>query len=310
MYTFETLNVVVLAGGVGGAKLAYGLAQLVAPERLTIIGNTGDDFVHLGLTICPDLDTLMYTLAGQVNPETGWGRRDESWQVMAEVRALGAPDWFQLGDRDLATHLARTHWLNQGERLTAVTARLCAGVGVQPRLLPMSDQPAPTLLDTEEGVLPFQEWFVQRRWQPLVRRVLLPDDVRASRAVITALEQAQVVILAPSNPFVSLDPILNIYPIRAVLADVPEVVVAVSPIVAGEAVKGPTARMMRHWGLPVTPQAVAEHYAGLITGFVQDERDAGVVEDLPTLSTNTLMLTAAERVRLAVEVLRFALTLA
>lgn len=302
------LRVVLLAGGVGGAKLADGLAQLLDPACLTIIGNTGDDFTHLGLTICPDLDTLMYTLAGAANPETGWGRADETWRVMQAVRALGGPDWFNLGDADLGTHLVRTHRLRQGATLTAVTAELCRALGVGPTLLPAGDRPMPTQIETAEGeVLPFQEWFVKARWQPVVRAVRLPDDARATPQVVRALQTADLVIIAPSNPFVSIDPILNAYPLRPVLADECDVVIAVSPIIAGEAVKGPTAAMMRAWGMPATPQAVADYYGDVINAFVYDERDAATTQiaDLPTLATQTWMRQPEERVQLARAILAF-----
>ena len=176
---FPNLNVVCLAGGVGGAKLAHGLARVLPAAQLTIIGNTGDDFRHCGLTICPDLDTVMYTLAGVANAETGWGRGGESWTAFTEMGRLGGADWFRLGDLDLAAHLTRAHLLEQGKTLTAATAHLCAHLGVLPPLLPMSDAPAPTQVATDEGVLAFQEWFVHRRWQPRVRQVVLPEDVKA-----------------------------------------------------------------------------------------------------------------------------------
>ena len=302
-------NVVLLAGGVGGARLADGLARLLPPDRLTVVVNTGDDFRHLGLTICPDLDTVTYLLAGVNNDETGWGRAGESWRALDEAARLGGPDWFHLGDLDLATHLARTHWLDAGESLTAVTRRLCAGFGVAPAVLPMCDQPAPTLIVTDGGeVLPFQTWFVRERWQPVVRRVALPEDARATAAVIRALEAAEVVVLAPSNPFVSIDPILNVYPIRALIEDVPRAVVAVSPIVAGQALKGPAAKMMGELGLEPSAAAVAGYYGHLIDGFVYDQQDAGMTteEGLALLCTDTIMRDAAERVRLAREVLAFA----
>jgi LPPG:FO 2-phospho-L-lactate transferase len=302
-------RVVCLAGGVGGAKLADGLARALPPENPTVIVNTGDDFRHLGLTICPDLDTVMYTLAGVSNDETGWGRAGESWRAMGEVGRLGGPDWFNLGDLDLATHLTRAHWLEAGETLTAVTRRLCAGFGIGPAVLPMSDDPAPTLIQTVTGeILPFQVWFVRERWQPSVRRVILPEDTRATAAVIRVLEAADVVVLAPSNPFVSIDPILNVYPIRALLEDVPRAVVAVSPIVAGQAVKGPAAKMMAEMGLEPSAAAVAAYYGHLIDGFVYDSRDVGMTAEdgLALLCTDTMMTGPAERERLAREVMGFA----
>jgi LPPG:FO 2-phospho-L-lactate transferase len=311
MTTFDSTvpNVVCLAGGVGGAKLADGLARVLPPERLTVIVNTGDDFRHLGLSICPDLDTVMYTLAGVANAETGWGRAGESWRAIGEVDRLGGPDWFSLGDLDLATHLTRAHWLEAGETLTTVTRRLCAGFGVGPAVLPMSDAPAPTLIEADTGeVLPFQVWFVRERWQPAVRRVVLPEDARATSAVIRALEAADVVVIAPSNPFVSIDPILNVYPMRALLEDAPQAVVAVSPIVAGRAVKGPAAKMMAEMGLEASAAAVAAYFGHLIDGFVYDAQDAGLaVEDgLALLCADTIMSSPADRERLAREVLSFA----
>ena len=302
-------RVVVLAGGVGGARLADGLARVLPPQNLTVIVNTGDDFRHLGLTICPDLDTVMYTLGGVANDETGWGRAGESWRTIGEVGRLGGLDWFSLGDLDLATHLTRAQGLDAGETLTAVTRRLCAGFDIGPTVLPMSDQPAPTLIETDTGeILPFQVWFVRERWQPAVRRVILPEDVRAPATVIRALEAADLVVIAPSNPFVSIDPILNVYPIRALLEDVPRAVVAVSPIIAGQAVKGPAAKMMAERGMDVSAAAVATYYGHLIDGFVYDAQDAGLAAEdgLALLCTDTLMTNANERERLAREVLAFA----
>ncbi len=309
---WHNFNVVVLAGGVGGAKLADGVARLVAPERLTIVVNTGDDFEHLGLKICPDLDTVMYTLAGVANPETGWGRAQESWRVMTEVAHLGGPDWFRLGDLDLATHLVRTHLLRQGERLTAVTRHLCQKFNISPAILPMSDQSAPTMIETDDAVLSFQDWFVAQRWQPSVRRVRLPEDVRASGAVARALELADLVLLAPSNPFVSIDPILNVYPVREMIMDIPRAVVAVTPIIGGQAIKGPAAKMMQELGMPVTATAVAAYYGDLIDGFVYDTRDEHTVTELPVagLATDTWMKDVPDRIRLAQEVLDFAARLA
>lgn len=308
LFDFSSLRVVCLAGGVGGAKLADGLARVLPPENLTVIVNTGDDFRHLGLTICPDLDTVMYTLSGAANPATGWGRDGESWRAIKEAGRLGAPDWFNLGDLDLATHLTRNHWLDAGETLTAVTRRLCQAFGIGPDVLPMSDQPAPTLIKTTVGeLMPFQEWFVRERWQPVVQQVVLPEDVRATSAVMRALESADLVVIAPSNPFVSIDPILNVYPIRALIEDVPRAVVAVSPIVAGEAVKGPAAKMMAEMGLDVSAAAVAGYYGHLIDGFIYDSRDEGMAAEdgLALLCTDTMMHDAADRERLAREVLRF-----
>ena len=303
----DNLNILVLAGGVGGAKLAEGLAQVVPPEKLTVVVNTGDDFQHFGLTVCPDLDTVMYTLAGQANPETGWGRVGESWRTIEEIGRLGGPDWFKLGDLDLATHLTRSHLLAEGQSLTQATAHLSSRFGIEAGLLPMCDQPAPTMIRCDEGLLPFQTWFVARRWLPAVQEVCLPEDVRASTKVLMALEKADIILIAPSNPFVSIDPILNVYPIREMIADLPRAVVAVSPIIAGQALKGPAAKMMAEMGMPVSAAAVAGHYGELIDVFVYDRQD----EELPaqpglkTLKTNTIMQDRDGRRRLAGEILEY-----
>lgn len=311
----DDINVVLLAGGVGGAKLADGLAQIVAPEKLTIIGNTGDDFRHLGLTICPDLDTVMYTLAGVANTKTGWGRASESWRVIENIGKLDGPDWFRLGDLDLSVHLTRTHWLQSGMTLTQVTEKLTKKLGMAPRLIPMCDAPAPTMIETDGEMLPFQEWFVQKRWQPIAKSIILPPDVRATSAASSAIQKADVVIIAPSNPYVSVAPILNCYPLRALLEDVPKSVVAVTPIIGGQAVKGPLAKMMADRGVEVSPWSVAAFYEGILTGFVADSVDEAAAStaqaehpDLPVLFTNTWMKTSAERITLAQKVLAFALS--
>lgn len=310
--TYSSLRVVCLAGGVGGAKLADGLARILPAENLTVVVNTGDDFQHLGLTICPDLDTVLYTLAGLANPETGWGRAGESWRTMGEVGRLGGPTWFNLGDLDLGTHLVRSQLLNDDETLTAATRHLrrCSGIGVE--ILPMSDQPAPTIIETPDGRLPFQVWFVRERWQPVVKQIHLPEDVRATAAVVQALEQADVIVFAPSNPFVSIDPILNVYPIRALIEDVPKAVVAVTPIVGGRALKGPAAKMMGEMGMAATAAAIATYYGDLLDGFVFDSQDAGQLShmnDLAYLHVDTIMNTAADRERLAREVMAFVVQL-
>jgi len=309
---YAMLNIVCLAGGVGGAKLAAGLAQIVAPERLTVIVNTGDDFQHLGLTICPDLDTVKYTLGGVANPETGWGRVGESWITIEETARLGGPAWFNLGELDLATHLVRSQLLADGQSLTAVTRHLCNHLGIQTKILPMSDQPAPTMIATDKELLPFQIWFVKERWQPAVREVCLPADVRATPQVMRVLEQAHIVIIAPSNPFVSIDPILHAYPIREMIMDLPRAVVAVSPIIGGKAVKGPAAKMMAELGMGVTSESVAHYYGELIDGYVYDQQDEGQCKNLDcaTLMCDTLMTDGIRRTRIAREILQFALSIA
>jgi LPPG:FO 2-phospho-L-lactate transferase len=297
-------HVVFLSGGVGGARLLHGVAQALPASALTVVVNTGDDFSHWGLRICPDLDTVMYTLSELADESRGWGLRDESFRTLERMASLGAPAWFALGDRDLATHLVRTEALAAGERLTAVTDRLCRQVGVGPRVLPMCDQPRATWLDTLEfGELPFQRWLVEHR-APAVRGVQFRGEASASAEVLEALERADLVLFGPSNPYVSLDPILSLAGVRQRL--VGKRVVAVSPIVGGRAVKGPLAEMIpRLAGREPSVRAIVEHYAGLLSGVVLEQGDAEL-EDLPCLSTQTVMGGKADRLRLAREVLAFA----
>lgn len=306
------MNIVALAGGVGGAKLAHGLAQILEPEQLTLIVNTGDDFEHLGLHISPDLDTVMYTLAGIANPETGWGQADESWHFLEALKQLGGATWFRLGDRDLATHVERTRRLRAGESLTHITTALCAALGVGPRVLPMSDDAVRTVVLTNDGELAFQDYFVHRRCEPHVSgfRFAGIGLARPTLAVLEALEAAEVILFCPSNPFVSLDPILNLRGVRECIQA--KGAVAVSPIVGGRAIKGPAAKMLAELNLDVSAASVAAHYAGFLTGFVIDEADAALrasitTEALSVLVTNTLMHTNADRARLARDVLDFAL---
>jgi len=305
-------SVVALAGGVGGAKLAHGLAQILPPEDLTVLVNTGDDFAHLGMHISPDLDTVMYTLAGLANPETGWGLRDESWNFLDALGRLGGETWFRLGDRDLATHVERSHRLWAGESLTEVTAALCAALGVRMRVLPMTDDIFRTMVQTEEGELEFQEYFVQRRCEPRVTGFRFDGLGSAfpTEQVLTALDAADVIIFCPSNPFVSLDPILSLPGVRERVGR--KRAVAVSPIVGGQAIKGPAAKMFAELEMEVTAASVAAHYAGLLRGFVLDEVDAELKpsiesDTLQVLVTNTVMRSDADRARLAREVLDFAI---
>ncbi len=304
-------KVVALAGGVGGAKLADGLSQVVPAEDLTVIVNTGDDFDHLGLHICPDLDTVVYTLAGLANPSTGWGRLDDSWNVLETLRELGGPDWFHLGDRDLALSLERTRRLGEGEPLSAVVDHLRHTLGAQISVLPMSDDRVATIVLTDNGELPFQEYFVALACEPVVRGFRFDGIQRANPApgVIPAVTGADLVILCPSNPWVSLDPILAVPGIRDAIKG--KVVVGVSPIVGGSAIKGPAAKMFRELGIEPSAQAVAEHYQDLISGLVVDRRDeslAGSIRSLgmEVLVTQTIMTDRADRRTLAAELLEFA----
>ncbi len=307
-------RVVALAGGVGGAKLAHGLAQIVPPEDLTIIVNTGDDFEHLGLHISPDLDTVMYTLAGIANPETGWGQAGETWNFLDAIGKLGGETWFRLGDRDLATHVERTRRLRAGESLTQVTAALCAALGVQPRLLPMTDDWVGTVVHTDEGRLEFQRYFVYRRCEPRVHSIEYEglENAQPTSEVLTALESADAIIFCPSNPFLSLDPILGLPGVRDRVEA--KGAIAVSPIVGGQAIKGPAAKMLAELGLDVTAASVAAHYAGLLSGFVLDHVDAPLkakieADGSPVYVTDTLMRSTADRARLARDVLTFAANL-
>ena len=300
------LKIVALAGGVGGAKLAHGLAQILPPEDLTIIVNTGDDFEHYGLYICPDLDTVCYTLAGLANPETGWGRINESWNVIENASKLGGPDWFRLGDQDLGTHLERTRRLKAGDSLSQITRDFSRAWGIKQSVLPMSDQPVRTIVETEAGDLAFQEYFVRRRCEPRVKgfRFEGADRAEAVSGACEAIRAADAVIICPSNPWVSIDPILKVLP------KIDKRVVAISPIIGGETVKGPAAKMYRELGIEPSAFAVANHYRGLAGGFVLDTVDAQLKEsvrglNMRTLVTNTLMNSHENRRQLANKVLSF-----
>ena len=307
---------VALSGGVGGAKLALGLCDVLEdPGRLTVVANTGDDFEHLGLKVCPDLDTLTYTLAGLANPETGWGRAGESGAFMEALGALGGETWFFLGDKDLAIHVERTRRLRAGESLSAVTSDLCARLGIRARIVPMSDDPVPTIVETEEGPLAFQHYFVRERCRPraLSFRHEGAERARASAGFLDALAASDLgaVIVCPSNPYISIDPILAVPGVRAALEARRAPVIAVSPIVGGQAVKGPTAKMMAERGIAPSARAIAEHYAGLIDGFVLDEADrnaaAGIAAAGVAIEVTATMMTAREEKQaLARAVLDFA----
>jgi LPPG:FO 2-phospho-L-lactate transferase len=297
--------VVVLSGGVGGAKLVLGLSRVLDPAKLTVIANTGDDFLHLGLAISPDIDTILYTLSGLVDPERGWGRRDDTWKFMEAIEHLGGETWFRLGDADLALHVERTRRLAGGATLTDITAHLARRLGVGPRVLPMSDDPVRTRLGTADGWLDFQDYFVRQRCEPPVREIRYQGaDVAApSAAVLAALgdRRLRAIIIGPSNPLLSIGPILAIPGIRAALANCSAPVVAVSPIIAGQAIKGPTAKMMRELGLPASAEEVARGYEGLIDAFVVDPVDAKAAfpNAIRVLAAPALMKTVADRERLA-----------
>ena len=312
-------HVVALAGGVGGAKLARGLADLLEPEQLTVVVNTGDDFEHLGLQICPDLDTVMYTLADRHNPVNGWGLAGETFHVMAALAAIGGETWFTLGDKDIATHAERTHRLRLGQSLSDVTAALCRALGVRHRIVPMSDQPVRTVVHTENGALAFQDYFVRLKADVAVRSVAFEGAHTARpspgfQQVIDEGVDASAIVICPSNPWLSIDPILALPGTRDWLAARRAPVVAVSPIVGGKAIKGPAARIMQDLGIVPSALEVARRYRGLIDGFVIDRCDAALADAIAALGivplvTGSVMQSPDDRRRLAAEVLAFAGTL-
>ena len=298
-----------LTGGIGGAKLALGLTHVLGAEAVSFVVNTGDDFEHLGFCISPDIDTLSYTLAGRSNSELGWGRGDETWNFMAALEELGGETWFRLGDRDLAIHVQRTRMLAQGVTLTEVTAHIGAALCIAHPILPMTDDRVRTIVHTADGKLAFQHYFVRDRCKPEVTGFEFEgaEAARMNPAVLASLEDCQGILICPSNPFVSIDPILAVPGMRAALKICPAPVVAVSPIVGGTAIKGPTAKMMRELDVPATARQVALHYGDLLDGFLLDERDAGLHGTLkvPTAVAQSVMVTLGDRVQLAEATLQF-----
>ena len=296
--------IVVLSGGVGGARFVRGLVDAVAPADVTVLGNVGDDVEVLGLHVSPDLDSVLYALAGLSDDERGWGRADETWHALDTVAALGGEAWFRLGDRDLGLHLVRTQALRAGEPLSSVTARLAAALGVETRLLPATDDRLRTWLGTPAGELPFQEWFVARGHRDEVDHVRFEGAESATPApgVLEALEKAELLLLAPSNPYVSLAPILAVRALREALAARRFPCVAVSPLIGGRSVKGPADRMLARLAGGTSPRHVAACYDGLIDALVVDEADAddlGGLGDVRPIVTRTLMADADARRRLA-----------
>ena len=308
-------RVLALCGGIGGAKLALGLYRLLG-AKLIVIVNTGDDFEHLGLHISPDLDTVLYTLGGVADPERGWGRAQETWQFMNSLRELGGDAWFQLGDRDLALHIQRTESLHAGMSLSAFAAHAANKFGISAQIVPMSDNAVRTMVETEEGVLPFQHYFVRRHCDPVVRAIHFAGATEALPATglidLIAGSSLLATVLCPSNPYLSIDPILAVPGIAAALATAPSPVIAVSPIIGGKALKGPTAKIMRELHIAITNESIAAHYRGLIDGLVIDEADANDAGhlDVPALTTRTMMRDMGDRERLAAETIAFAETLA
>ena len=307
------MNVVALSGGVGGARFLRGLVDVVDAGRVTIVGNVGDDVEVLGLHVSPDLDSILYALSGLADEDRGWGRAGETWHALETVAALGGETWFRLGDRDLGLHLVRTQALRAGERLSAVTSRLAARRGVRARLLPATDGTRRTWIDTPAGAFPFQEWFVARRHADPVNAVRFEGAERARPApgVLEALAGAELVLLAPSNPYVSVWPILAVPGIRGVLERRRVPAVAVSPLVGGRAVKGPADTMLARLAGGTRPAHVASCYAGLIDALVVDESDADDLDglDVRAIVTRTLMRDAESRRRVAEAALEAAVAL-
>lgn len=307
-------RILAVTGGVGGAKLALGLAKFLPPEQLAFLVNTGDDFSHLGLHVSPDIDTLVYTLSGLCNPETGWGRRDESWQFMAALAQLGGETWFNLGDRDLAMHIERSRRLANGEPLSHVTAALAAALGIEHPILPMSDDAVHTRVLTADGAMDFQHYFVRERCEPAISGFEFSGagNANINPEILQRLHDPQLagVILCPSNPFVSIDPILSLPGMRDQLAQCEAPVIAVSPVVGGTAIKGPTVKMMLELGVENSATWVAGHYRDFLDGFVLDLQDAGLQAEIEAMDmavtvTQTVMKTLDDRVSLARHCLQF-----
>jgi len=300
-------RILAVTGGVGGAKLASGLASVLDPSDLAFAVNTGDDFEHLGLKISPDIDSLTYALAGINNTETGWGRKGESWNFLTALKELGGDTWFQLGDKDLALHLHRTNMLNKGKTLTEATEAIATKLGIRHPIIPMSDQPVSTLVDTCDGELSFQSYFVKEKCEPEVNGFRFQGIEQASlQAKLDQwIQDCQGIIICPSNPYVSVDPFLKLNGVKERLTEIPTI--AVSPIIGGKALKGPAAKMMKELGISSSAESVAEHYSAFIDGFVIDEADKESAKSIkiPTISTKTVMLTLPDSISLAENCLGF-----
>jgi LPPG:FO 2-phospho-L-lactate transferase len=277
----------VLAGGTGAARFLRGLVQIVPEEELQIIVNVGDDTEVWGLHVSPDIDSVVYGLSGKLDPVRGWGRRDDTFHCLETIEAYGMPSWFRVGDRDLATHLTRTELLRSGVRLSAAVERMARTLGVRARVLPATDDRVQTRVDTPDGVLGFQEFFVRERWQPEVRSVAFAGaaEARAPEAVIAAIRDAQLVIVAPSNPITSIGPILAVADIRHALRATRADVIAVSPVIGNAAVSGPAGRLMKACGFEVSPAGVANCYQDFLTTLIVHTTDAGLA---PVIRTDTL----------------------
>lgn len=308
-------RVLALCGGIGGAKLALGLSRLLPEDRLTVVVNTGDDFEHLGLHISPDIDTVSYTLAGLNDEEKGWGRADETWNFMDTLRSLGGEDWFNLGDRDLALHIERTRRLNAGQSLSRITKDMCKRFGVHSAVVPMSDDPVRTVIDTDAGRLEFQHYFVREQCRPRVHAVEYAGAERAkpSNGFTQALgdEKLDAIVICPSNPYLSIDPILAVKGVRDMLSARSAPLIAVSPLAGGRAIKGPTAKIMSELNLEVSALSIAEHYGSLIDGYMIDVADDHEIERIEESGVTvrcvpTIMRSFEDRIEVARHVIDFA----
>lgn len=305
-------GILALCGGIGGAKLVLGLDAVLGAGRLTVIVNTGDDFEHLGLHVAPDLDTVLYTLAGLSDPARGWGRADESWNFMDALHELRGDTWFALGDRDLAVHVERTRRLRAGETLTSIVADMAHQLNLKARIAPMTDDPVRTIVYTTEGPMPFQHYFVRHACAPVVTGVSFAgaSEARPNSVFLSALADPSLIaiVICPSNPYLSVDPILAVPGVREALQRTTVPVIAVSPIIGGEAVKGPTVKIMTELGIAIASSAIADHYRGLIDGLVIDETDAADADhiDVQVAVTRTLMKNIDDKRNLARDVLVFA----
>jgi LPPG:FO 2-phospho-L-lactate transferase len=305
------MKIVALAGGGGGAKLVYGFAQILKPGDLTVIVNTGDDFNHYGLYICPDLDSICYSLANIANPLTGWGKECDSFQSLNEAIKLGGPDWFKIGDKDLGTHLERTRRLIVGQKLSEITRVLCHIWGIDSIVFPMTDDQVSTILNTVEmGELPFQEYFVHQKCQPIIKSIKYSgvENAKPVPSILNAIEVADLVVICPSNPLVSIDPILNVQGIKNAISR--KKVIVVSPIIQGKALKGPAAKMFFELGIEPSAEVVVDHYCGLVKGFVFDQLDYKIKikidhKGIINYSTNTIMHNKIDKVQLAEEIIKF-----
>ena len=307
-------NALALAGGVGGAKLALGLAKILDPDQLTVVVNTGDDEIFYGLHVSPDLDTVMYTLAGIANPETGWGITGETFNMLERLTAYGEDTWFGLGDKDLATHIRRTNLLNNGESLSEVTSKLSAALGVEHAIVPMTDDSFRTIVDTEIGSLAFQDYFVKHRSEPKATAIRFDTNggARPSPGFGRALGESKIIVFCPSNPYLSVAPILEVTGIRERIARFPGKRIAVSPIIGGAAIKGPAAKLMAEFGVEPSCVDVAKQYIGLCDAFVIDNIDADRANEIDSLGMdvlvcNTIMTSKEDKMALARKVLDFAL---